>query len=123
MEEIVLAPCPHCGASARLVTLHSGYAVVCNNATCLGMMQIQFGSYDNKDVFLQKLISDWNRRAPEIKAVTEAIRCIREYRDNIYDETQEPYDEHGSCCIDVLDETINILRCFTAFDYAKDYRV
>lgn len=122
MDRIALAPCPHCGAGAQLLTLQNGYAIVCDDKNCLSMMQIKYGSCDNKELFLQKLISDWNKRSPEIKAVTEAIKGVREYRDHIYDEAQEPYDEHGSCCIDVLDEAINILQCFTAFDYTKEYK-
>ena len=120
MNDIVLAPCPHCGAGAHLITIQNGYAIVCDDKNCLCLMQIKYGSCDNKYIFLKKLIADWNKRAPEIKAVTEAIRSIREYRNHIYDETQEPYDEHGYCCIDVLDEAINILQCFTAFDYENE---
>ena len=120
MNEIILAPCPHCGAGVSLLKIPYGYAIACDDKNCLSMMQTKYGSCDNKELFLQKLISDWNKRVPEIKAVTEAIQSIREYRDHVYDETQEPYDEHGSCCIRVLDEAINILQCFTAFDYAKE---
>lgn len=120
MEQIRLAPCPHCGSGAHLVDIHNGYAIVCDDKNCLGDMYIKFGSCDNKELFLQKLISDWNRRVPEIKAVVEAIKSITEYRDTIYEETQEEYDNHGGCCVDVLDEAINILMCFTAFDYAKE---
>lgn len=122
MKDIVLAPCPHCGSSAYLVDLQNGYAIVCDDRNCLGSMKIRFGSCDNKDIFLQKLISDWNKRIPEVKAVVSAINQIREYRDDIYEETQEEYDDHGSCCVDVLDEAINILQCFTAFDYGKEAR-
>ncbi len=120
MDRFRLAPCPHCGSAARLVDTHGGYAIVCDNKNCLGQMRIQFGSCDNKELFLKKLVSDWNKRGPEIKAVIEAIRHVGEYRDAIYEETQEEYDDHGECCVDVLDEVINILTCYTAFDYSKD---
>lgn len=120
MDEIALAPCPHCGSGARIVDIYNGYAIICDDKNCLCMMQIRFGSCDDKGLFLRKLIADWNKRNPEIEAVTSAIRCIREYRDNIYEQTQEAYDDHGSCCVDVLDEAINILQCFTAFDYQNE---
>ena len=115
-----LAPCPHCGSGARIVDIHNGHAVVCNNKSCLGQMHITFGSCDNKELFLHKLVSDWNKRGPEIKAVTEAISSINDYKDSVYEDAQEAYDVHGSCCIDVLDEVINILTCYTAFDYTKE---
>jgi hypothetical protein len=119
MNEIVLAPCPHCGSGARLVNLQNGYAIVCDDKNCLGLMKVSFGSCDNKDIFLQKLVSDWNRRVPEIKAVASAIQSVREYRDHIYEESQEEYDVHCAHCVDVLDEAINILQCFTAFNYTN----
>lgn len=108
-----LKPCPFCGEQVRLVDIYSGYAIVCEGRNCLGMMQIKYGSCDNKEVFKEKLISDWNSRKPEVLAVTAAIECIEEYRSILYEETQEPYDEHGCCCISVLDEVLNRLRCFT----------
>lgn len=120
MGKPILAPCPHCGTSAQLLDLQNGYAVVCGDKNCLCEMRVKFGSCDNKDIFLHKLISDWNKREPEIKSVTLAIQQVREYRDRIYEETQEEYDDHGGCCVDVLDEAINILQCFTAFDYGKE---
>ena len=120
MDQIRLAPCPHCGTFARLVDTHNGYAIVCGDKNCLGQMRVQFGSCDNKELFLQKLVSDWNRRVPDIKAVTAAIESVTEYRDHIYEESQEEYDMHCGCCVDVLDEAINIMNCFTAFNYAME---
>lgn len=120
MDQIRLAPCPHCGTFARLVDTHNGYAIVCGDKNCLGQMRVQFGSCDDKKLFLQKLVADWNRRIPDIKAVTAAIDRVQEYRDHIYEETQEEYDNHGGCCVDVLDETLNIMNCFTAYDYAME---
>ncbi len=106
--------CPHCGSTVSLVQIQYGYAIVCDDKNCLGQMRVHYGTCDNEEIFLQKLISDWNKRSPEVRAVTAAIECIEEYRNKIYDETQEEYDEHGSCCIDVLDEVLNRLLCFTS---------
>ena len=109
-----LKPCPFCGEQVRLVHIQGGYAIVCEGRNCLGMMQIKYGSCDNAEVFKEKLISDWNSRKPEILAVTAAVECIENYRNTLYEKTQEPYDEHGYCCISVLDEVLNRLQCFTA---------
>lgn len=108
-----LKPCPFCGERVELVHTQGGYAIVCKSRNCCGGMSIKYGSCDNEEIFLKKLISDWNSRKPEVLAVTAAIECIEEYRSVLYDETQEPYDEHGCCCISVLDEVLNRLRCFT----------
>lgn len=56
-----------------------------------------------------------------INAVVSAVECIEEYRNTVYEETQEPYDEHGYCCIAVLDEAINRLKCFTSFAAVKTW--
>lgn len=108
-----LKPCPFCGNDVRIVPIQSGFAVVCNGKNCLSQMRITYGSCDAKKMFLEKLCADWNRRTPEAPAVVAAIECIEDYRNTLFDEMQEPYDEHGSCCLDVLDETLNRLRCFT----------
>ena len=109
-----LKPCPFCGSKVRLVTIQRGYAIVCEAKNCLGQMRITFGTCDDDLIFLKKLVSDWNKRNPEVRAVTAAYECIEEYRNTIYDETQEEYDDHGGCCIDVLDEVLNRLHCFTS---------
>ena len=118
-----LNPCPHCGSEVHLVNMHNGYAIVCNDKNCLCQMRVMFGSCDNKEIFLKKLISDWNKRSPEVRAVTAAIECIEEYRNTIYDETQEEYDDHGCCCVDVLDEVLNRLLCFTSVDAVEEWLV
>ena len=110
----VLKPCPFCGEGASLVRIQSGFAIVCNGRNCLGGMRVLFGSCDKEEMFLHKLISDWNGRKPEVLAVEAAIECIEDYRETLCEETQEPYDEHGCCCIDVLDEVLNRLQCFTS---------
>lgn len=109
-----LKPCPFCGSEVKLVRIQYGFAVVCNARNCLGGMTIKYGTCDNKNIFLEKLMSDWNSRKPEVLAVTAAIECIEDYRAALYDQTQEPYDEHGCCCISVLDEVLNRLQCFTS---------
>ena len=109
-----LKPCPFCGESVRLIDVHNGFAIVCEGRNCLGGMRISFGSCDNRNIFLQKIISDWNSRKPEVLAVTAAIECIEDYRNDLYEKTQEPYDEHGYCCISVIDEVLNRLQCFTS---------
>lgn len=114
MSAVVLNPCPHCGENVRLVHGQRRYAILCQGRNCLGGMFIEYGSCDNKEIFLKKLISDWNSRKPEVLAVTAAVECIEEYRNALSEEIQEPYDYHGSCCIDVLDEALNRLRCFTS---------
>lgn len=111
---VELKPCPFCGGEVRLVHIQSGFAIVCESRNCLGGMSVKYGSCDNEEIFLEKLVSDWNSRKPEVLAVTAAIECIEDYRNTLYEETQEPYDEHGCCCISVLDEVLNRLRCFTA---------
>lgn len=109
-----LKPCPFCGSEARLVRIQNGYAIVCGDKNCLGQMRVTFGMCDNEVIFLEKLLSDWNKRKPEVSAVAAAYECIEEYRNAIYDETQEEYDNHGGCCVDVLDEALNRLHCFTS---------
>ena len=116
-----LERCPYCGETARLVSIQNGFAIVCNDKNCLGQMQIHFGSCNNEEIFLEKLVSNWNKREPEINAVVSAVECIEEYRNTVYEETQEPYDEHGHCCIAVLDEVINRLKCFTSFAAVKTW--
>lgn len=116
-----LNPCPHCGAEVNIVRIQNGYAIVCGDKNCLCQMRVMFGSCDNEEIFLQKLISDWNKRSPEVRAVVAAIECIEEYRNTIYDEMQEEYDEHGCCCIDVLDEVLNRLQCFTSSAAVKQW--
>ena len=111
---VELKPCPFCGGEVRLVHIQSGFAIVCESRNCLGGMSVKYGSCDNEEIFLEKLVSDWNSRKPEVLAVTASIECIEDYRNTLYEETQEPYDEHGCCCISVLDEVLNRLRCFTA---------
>lgn len=120
--EYELNPCPHCGHPVRLVDIMHGYAIVCESTNCLGGMRINFGACDNKEIFLAKLISDWNKREPEIPAVAAAINCIEDYRNNLYEEMQEPYDEHGYCCIKVLDEVLNRLQCFTSIAAVKAWK-
>lgn len=109
-----LKPCPFCGSEVNLVHIHNGFAVVCSDKNCLGQMRITYERCDNKEIFLEKLLSDWNKRKPEVRAVTAAYACIEEYRNTLYEEIQEPYDEHGDCCISVLDEVLNRLNCFTS---------
>jgi hypothetical protein len=117
-----LKPCPFCGSEVRLVRIQSGFAIVCNSRNCLGSMRVNYGSCDNEKIFMEKLFSDWNKREPEVLAVTAAVECIEEYRNTLYDKTQEPYDEHGYCCISVLDEVLNRLRCFTASAAVEAWR-
>lgn len=109
-----LKPCPFCGSDVRLVSIQNGFAIVCGDRNCLGQMRITFGQCDNKELFLAKLVTDWNKRAPEVSAVSAAYACIEEYRNALYEEMQEPYDDHGACCIDVADEILNRLHCFTS---------
>ena len=114
LENIELLRCPHCNSEMGIVKIHSGYAIVCTNRSCLCKMEIHTGSSDNDKLFLAALISNWNKRSPEVRAVTAAIECLENYRNQIYNGMQEPYDDHGQCCIDVLDEALNRLQCFTS---------
>lgn len=114
LNKVELSRCPHCNSKMNIVEIQYGYAIVCTNKNCLGGMQIKYGSSDNKIMFLTTLISNWNKRSPEVRAVTAAIECIEEYRNSIHEQMQEPYDDHGQCCIDVLDEVLNRLHCFTS---------
>lgn len=113
-EELV--SCPHCGKPVEFINTRGGYAIICSDHSCLGRMEIHYGWMDNREIFKKKLIANWNRRQPEIRAVDAAVNCILKYRKELYDSCQEPYDEHGQCCIDVADEIINRLRCFTVQD-------
>lgn len=114
MDEIKLRHCPHCGKPVNLIRIHGGFAIVCSDKNCLGCMQIHYGTCDNQEIFKAKLISDWNRRNLDVPAVNAAWNCLAQYRDEIYEACSEPYDEHGSCCIRVLDEVLNRLQCFTS---------
>ena len=109
-----LKPCPFCGERVELRGVQGGFYIACKGRNCLGGMNIKYGSCDNSEIFLEKLVSDWNSRRPEVPAVTAAVECIEDYRNALYEKTQEPYDEHGCCCISVLDEVLNRLQCFTA---------
>ena len=113
LANIELLRCPHCNSEMKIVEIQHGYAIVCGNKNCLGGMQIRYGANDTKEIFLATLISNWNKRLPEVRAITAATECIGEYRNKISSKMQEPYDDHGQCCIDVLDEVLNLLRCFT----------
>lgn len=121
MNTTNLLPCPHCRSKARIVQISGGYAIVCEDKNCLGQMRIHYGSSDDKEMFLKKLISDWNRRTPEVRAVTAAVECLTKYRDDIYDENQEEYSDYSGCCVDVLDEAINRLKCFTSSDAVEQW--
>lgn len=121
MAGIELKQCPFCGGEVQLVQSQGGFAVVCKSLNCLGGMSIKHGSCDNQEIFLRKLVADWNNRKPEVLAVTAAIECIEDYRNTLCEETQEPYDEHGCCCISVIDEVLNRLQCFTASDAVETW--
>ena len=108
-----LRNCPHCQREVELLSVQSGFSIICTDHNCLGGMSIHYGWADDPELFLRKLISNWNRRTPDVPAIDAAVKCIEEYRSDLYDSCQEPYDEHGQCCIEVADEIINRLRCFS----------
>ena len=114
LDKIELARCPHCNNKMRAIRIQSGYAIICTDKNCLCKMEIYYGSDDHAKLYLAMLVSNWNKRSPEIRAVTAAVECITQYRNQLYNEMQEPYDTHGQCCIDVLDEALNRLQCFTS---------
>lgn len=109
-----LGHCPFCGKRAELITIQRGFAIVCEDKNCLGQMQIHYGSCDYEDIFKQKLIANWNKRCPEVAAIESALECLESYEDDLREQMQEPYDEHGYCCLRVLDEALNRLQCFTS---------
>ena len=109
-----LLPCPHCQKPVEFLTLQGGYAIICSDHNCLGGMDIRYGWQDDQEIFKKKLISNWNRRTPEVRAVKAATECIRKYGEELYESMQEPYNEHGACCIEVVDEILNRLNCFTS---------
>lgn len=111
-NSINLALCPHCGSEVELINIQGGFAIVCTDKNCLGQMRIQYGSCDDRKLFLNKLITDWNKRQLEVTSIRAAIDNISTYRDFIHDESQEEWSEHCSYCVDVLDEVINRLVCF-----------
>lgn len=121
MNQIALAPCPHCRSRAHVVDIHNGFAIVCEDKNCLGQMRVHYGSCDDKNVFLMKLVSDWNKRRPEIRAVTAAVECLTQYRNELYDANQKEYAYHGNCCIEALDEAINRLKCFTSTNAVEQW--
>lgn len=108
-----LKHCPHCGLPVELIETQYGFSIICSDHNCLGGIEIRCGTMANKEIFKRKLIANWNRRKPEVGAVEAAKECLLQYRDEIYDLCQEPYDEHGQCCVEVLEEAINRLSCFT----------
>lgn len=110
---IELRNCPYCNEPVEFITIQGGYAIICSDHNCLGGMQIHFGWKDDGEIFKQKLISNWNHRTPDVEAVDSAMRCIEAYRNELYDSCQEPYDEHGMCCVETADEILNRLQCFT----------
>lgn len=111
---VELKPCPFCGKPVNFIRIQWGFAIVCSDKNCLGCMQVRYGTCDNEEIFKAKLISDWNKRSPQVPAIEAAWNCILQYRNEIYAACQEPYDDHGGCCIEVLDEVLNRLNCFTA---------
>lgn len=108
-----LKSCPFCGKPAEFISLQSGFAIICSDHNCLGGIETRFGRMDNPEIFKAKLVANWNKRDKDVAAVEAAVECAIAYRDEVYDDCQEPYDSHGQCCVDVLDEVINRLRCFT----------
>ena len=109
-----LQPCPHCRKPVELIDTQGGYAIICTDHNCLGGMEIHYGWKDDREIFKRKLISNWNRRTPEVRAVNAAVECIREYGKELYESMQEPYDEHGACCMQVVEEVLNRLTCLTS---------
>lgn len=108
-----LKRCPHCNGPVELIETQYGFAIICADHNCLGGMEVRCGLMDDREIFKAKLIYNWNKRDHENIAVEAALECLAEYRQSVYNSCQEPYDEHGQCCVDVLDEAINRLSCFT----------
>lgn len=113
LNSVNLVSCPHCGSDVKLVNIQNGFAIVCTDKNCLGGMRIQYGSCDDKKLFLNKLISDWNKRHLESVAIRAAIDNISKFREELYEELKEECDEHCSCCLDTLDDVMNRLLCYT----------
>ncbi len=109
-----LKKCPNCGKPAGLIRIQGGFAIICADKNCLSKMEIHYGTCDNKELFKQKLIDNWNERRPDVPAIAAALNCLEAYRDELERNMQEPYDEHGSCCLRALDEALNRLQCFTS---------
>ena len=70
-----LEPCPHCRKPVEFVEIQGGYAIVCSDHNCLGGMDIHYGWKDDREIFKNKLISNWNKRTPEVRAVNAAVEC------------------------------------------------
>ena len=112
-EKMQLKRCPFCGNEVSLRFIQFGAAIVCNSRNCLGGLTVKWGTCDSHDIFLAKLVNDWNNREPDSKAVGAAVKCLEAYRAELLRSMREPYAEFDACCLDVLDEAINRVGCFT----------
>lgn len=105
--------CPHCGKESEFVRRSGTAYVICSDHNCWGGMEVGWGSKDNPEVFIAKMRRNWNKRAASNNTGLEAaIKSIREFRKQIYEENQQPYSEHNQLCVDMLDEVLLKMSCF-----------
>lgn len=104
--------CPHCGKEVEF--LISGYTayIICSDHNCLGGLRVSWGTNDKPYVFIEKLKSNWNKRCADQNALIKAINYLEEFRDEVYQQTQEEDAERWGCCLDTLDEAINKAKAF-----------
>lgn len=105
--------CPHCGKETEFYI--SGYKahIICSDHNCWGGMTAQWGTHDEPYRFIEKMKASWNQRAQDGHAIVAATKYIEEYREEVRRDLQSEYSEYCQHCLDVLDEVLNKLDCFT----------
>lgn len=108
------AECPHCGKESEFVCHPTKAYVICSDRNCWGGMNVKWGTDDDPEVFIAKMRRNWNKRAASNNTGLEAaIKSVEKLRERIYAENQLPYSEHDQLCVDVLDEALLKMSCFT----------
>lgn len=71
-----LKPCPFCGKEAEPIQeppmQHRAY-IICSDHNCWGHMKVEWGTMDDKDKFIKRLIENWNRRPDLWIPITERL--------------------------------------------------
>ena len=104
--------CPHCGKEVEFLVSGGTAYIICSDRNCLGGIRISWGTNDKAYIFIEKLKSNWNKRCADQNALIKAIEYLEEFRDELYQQTQNEYAEKWSCCLNTLDEAINKAKAF-----------
>lgn len=105
--------CPHCGKESEFLIGYDEAHIICSDHNCLGKMSVHWGTRDEPYRFIEKMKANWNKRTPDGHAIIEATAYIEKYRKEVYNDSQEEYSDCCAHCVEVVDEILNKLLCFT----------